>query len=275
MKMNSPNIPRFVYLEYGSQSSILSELHYSLATLQAEGIEGKNISIATDMPERYLATPYDIIDISKRISTYRGKINYSHRIKPSLILDILKSYQTNLVLLDTDTYFRSGFLMEIKNAMADGVGMNFFIRRDPYRGFGPFTTKLPSGITYTYDPQWSLMYNSGVVAVKPEHISIIEDSITLIDQLWAAGLQALDVDQFAATETFRIHGQKINPVFKNIHHYHSRWTRRYIHWKFNQKSKIEFNVPQIRRPDIFVNKTAVRVFKAYSIFRSWINSNDT
>jgi hypothetical protein len=263
--------PRFYFIEYGSQETILSELHYSLATLQAEGITATSISIATDCPSRYTGTAYTIIDISEKIPIYRGEINYGHRIKPSVILDALKAHNEPLVLLDTDTYFKSGFLKEIEHALKQGVGMNFFIRRDPYRGFGPFSMTLPSDIKYNYDPQWSLMYNSGVLAVTPNHIPIIEDSLALIDGLWKAGLKSLDIDQFAATETFRLHGVKITPVFQKIHHYHSRWTRKYIHWQLSRGPKRDFNLPRIRRPDIPVNKSLVRLFKAWTLSKKVIS----
>jgi len=258
--------PRFYFIEYGSQDTILSELHYSLATLQAEGVKASSISIATDTPGRYAGTAYKIVDISEKIPLYRGAINYGHRIKPSVILDALRTHDQPIVLLDTDTYFKPGFLVEIENAVKEGVGMNFFIRRDPYRGFGPFSMTLPSGIPYSYDPRWSLMYNSGVLAVTPAHIPIIEDSLALIDGLWKAGLTSLDIDQFAATETFRLHGTKITPVFQKIHHYHSRWTRKYILWQLGRGPKIDFSIPRIRRPDIRVNKTIVRLYKAFNFF---------
>ncbi|MEI6572480.1 MAG: hypothetical protein WCO61_02925 [Alphaproteobacteria bacterium] len=262
--------PRFYFIEYGSQETILSELHYSLATLQAEGVNAESISIATDSPSRYSSTNYDIIDISEKIPAYRGEINYGHRIKPSVIIDALRSRNEPLVLLDTDTYFKPGFLTEIENALKQGVGMNFFIRRDPYRGFGPFSMTLPSGIHYSYGPRWSLMYNSGVLAVTPEHMPIIEDSLALIDGLYKAGLTSLDIDQFAATETFRLHGIRITPVFQNIHHYHSRWTRKYILWRLSRGPKLDFSIPRIRRPDIAVNKTIVRIFKGWqSVMKLW------
>lgn len=261
-------MPQYYFIEYGSQETILSELHYSLATLQAEGVPAQSISIATDCPLRYAETPYTVIDISKKIAAYRGVIDYGHRIKPSVILDALREHNEPLVLLDTDTYFKPGFLAEVKNALKQGVGMNFFIRRDPYRGFGPFSMTLPSGIHYRYDPRWSLMYNSGVLAVTPAHIPIIEDSIALIDGLWKAGLTSLDIDQFAATETFRLHDVKITPVFQKIHHYHSRWTRKYILWQLGRGPARDFGIPRIRRPDIPVNKTIVRLYKAFRLLQS-------
>lgn len=264
LKTQAPmTMPRFYFIEYGSQETILSELHYSLATLQAEGVPANSITIATDYPTRYAATPYTILDIAQKILIYRGEINYGHRIKPSVILEALRSHDEPLVLLDTDTYFKPGFLVEIENALKEGVGMNFFIRRDPYRGFGPFSMTLPSGIPYSYDPRWSLMYNSGVLAVTPAHMNIIEDSLALIDGLWKAGLTSLDIDQFAATETFRLHDVRITPVFQKIHHYHSRWTRKYILWQLGRGPKIDFSIPRIRRPDIPVNKTIVRLFKGW------------
>ena len=262
--------PQFYFIEYGSQETILTELHYSLATLQAEGVSAQSISIATDKPSRYANTNYDIIDISERIPAYRGEINYGHRIKPSVILEALRSRKEPLVLLDTDTYFKPGFLAEVDHALKQGVGMNFFIRRDPYRSFGPFSMTLPSGIHYSYDPRWSLMYNSGVLAVTPEHIPIIEDSLALIDGLYKAGLTSLDIDQFAATETFRLHGVKITPVFQKIHHYHSRWTRKYILWRLSRGPKPDFGNERVRRPDIYTNKTFVRLFKAKTQFNDWL-----
>jgi hypothetical protein len=265
--------PRFYYIDYGHQDTIATELYYSLSTLQAEGVDASGISIATDRPELFTGTRYDIIDIRDKKVAYIGSTEYSHRTKPAFTLDTLASREEPVVLLDTDTYFKPGFLSEVNAALKDGMGLNFFIRRNPYPGFGPFSMTLPSGIQYSYEADNSLMYNSGVFAVKREHAPIIADAIALIDGLWNAGLRANDIEQFAATEAFRLHHVTISAVEKSVHHYHSRWTRRYILWRLSHQPKTSFAELPIRRPFIRVNKTIVRLFRGYDLIKTLLRGD--
>ena len=80
------------------------------------------------------------------------------------------------------------------------------MRRDPYPDFGPFETRLPNLGAYRLDRARALMQNSGLVAVTPDHLPMIEDAVALIDKLWAAGLRRHDIDQFAVAEMFRLGG---------------------------------------------------------------------
>lgn len=264
---------RFYYLDYGSQATIAVELHYSLATLRAEGVEPSQITIATDRPELYHGTDYGIIDLRTKLKAYLGDTGYQHRVKPSLILDMLRTNQENIVLLDTDTYFKPGFLKEVQSALEQGMGMNFFIRRDPYPGFGPFETMLPSGQHYHYDQTNSVMYNSGLLAIRPDQDFIVADAIGLIDALWSGPLKKFDIEQFALTEAFRIHKVTITPVSQTVHHYHSRWTRRYMHWRLNLGAPISFSAPKVRRPNITVNKALVRLYRAKYFIENLFRGN--
>jgi hypothetical protein len=253
---------RFIYIDYGGKPSIAMELKYSLDTLLAEDVDPAQIAIYTDRPLVYTDTIYNIVDISSRLATYFGATKYSHRTKLAIILDDLRASGEGcaVVLLDTDSFVRAGFLHEVRMAL-DNVGMNFLVRRDPYRGFGPFEVALPSGRHYKYSKDASIMYNSGIVAVRRKHIPIIIDAIAMVDALLEVNLHEHDIEQFALTEAFRIHNIRIESINKSYQHYCMHWWKRYMHWRLGKLKERPFAEPHSRRPDIWINKTIVRLFK--------------
>lgn len=259
----------FCYIEYGNQQSVLEELRYSLSTLRAEGIDPQSISILTDDPARYDGSPFDIVDISQKIQEFIGASNYIHRIKPYALLNYFENRDIgSICFLDADTYIKRGFLNEVKVALNNGIGMNFFVRNNPYPNFTHKGFNLSNGIFYVYTPKKSIMYNSGVIALKREQKYILSETIELIDKLRNDQLHEFDLEQFALSEAIRINKIFVTEIKNNIEHYHSRWKRRYIHWRLDHMNIGDFKNLKITRPIIHVSKTIVRLFKAWSILKN-------
>jgi hypothetical protein len=84
-------------------------------------------------------------------------------------------------------------------------------------------------------------------------LPLVEETITLIDRLWAAGLKRHDLDQFSVSETFRLAGARVALIDDVFEHYCPRWSKRYMRRRL-----------RVRKPGQTVpfSKTRVRLFKA-------------
>ena len=256
--------PLFVYLCYGRSPAAERELRYSLETLRAEGGEA---AIYSDRPAAFVGLDATLVDASDLLRTAFDH-EYRHRAKPLILADALRRFGRPCVLLDLDSFVRPGFQQAVARALAQGAAMNLFVRDDPYPFFAAFETDLPHLGRYRLDRARAKMLNSGLVAVAPEHLPLIEDACALIDKLWAAGLHKHDVEQFAIAETLRLGGVPIALIHDVFEHYCARWSRRFMRRRLRRRA------PGAR---VAFSKTRVRLFKAYWNFslamrkarRSW------
>jgi hypothetical protein len=242
----------FVYLLYGRSPAAEREARYARETLR-EQVPGVEMVLYTDRPEDFddVAT-VDARDLLAATGAYR------HSVKPRVLADALRRFGRPTVMLDLDGFVRQGFGREMEAALARGAAMNLLVRRDPYPFFPEFTTQLPHLGAYRLDRDKALMLNSGLVAVRPEHLPLVEDAVTLIERLWAAGLHKHDIEQFALAETLRLGGVEIALIDKTFEHYCPRWARRYM------RRRLRARAPGACIP---YNKARVRLFKAYWTLR--------
>ena len=99
------------------------------------------------------------------------------------------------------------------------------------------------------------MNNSGLVAVRPDHLPLVEDAVAWSNTLWRAGLRRHDVEQFCVTETLRVGGDvRIALIDDVFEHYCPRWSKRYMRRRLRRRREGE-RIP--------FSKTRVRLFKAY------------
>jgi len=260
-----------IYFEVGSNPKYQTELRYSISTLLAEMPEAAgNIIIYTDSPSSYagevhIASTWDVTStIEEMITGSYGK--YFFRAKPYILLHALRSNQCPCVFLDTDTFIKRGFAKALRKKLLRGAVMDTYLRRNPFPECIGFESVLPSGVTYRYDPHTAVMYNSGVIGVRPEHAAAIEDSIAIIDAIRPLSLRAKDQEQYAVNEALRLHGVHISTIDTSLKHYCSRWQKRYMHWRFSIAPDIAPNPMSARRPRIFVNKPIGWCFKQASRF---------
>jgi len=69
--------------------------------------------------------------------------------------------------------------------------MNAFESTNPYPEFYMKGIKLPSGKVYSYDPQNTKMFNSGIIGIDKGHKLVLEDAIALIDAMQKMGYNAI------------------------------------------------------------------------------------
>jgi hypothetical protein len=242
--------PVFVYLCYGPSPSTPREVRYSIETLLPEiGGDVSRVAVFTDRPEAFRDLAIGVIDISIDLADILGDFGYRHRAKPVVLARALRRFQRACVLLDSDSFIRPGFAAAIRAALAAGAAMNHFVRADPYPDFGPFATDLPRLGRYVLDPEKSRMLNSGLVAARLEHLPLIEDAVTLIGRLWAAGLMRHDIEQFAIAEAFRVAGVPVRLIEREFEHYCPRWSRRYMRRRLRRRApgaRIAFSKGRVR-----------------------------
>ncbi len=246
--------PLIVYLCYGASPANARELRYSIETLLPDiGGDRARIVVYTDRPQAYSDLGVGVVDAADLLkAAFVG--GYRHRAKPIVQADALTRFGRACVMLDTDGFVRPGFDARVRAALAEGGAMNQFVRRDPYPDFGPFATDLPHLGAYRLDGERAVMYNSGLVAARPEHLPLVTDTVALIDRLWAAGLKRHDIDQFCVSETFRLGGINVALIDDVFEHYCQRWSKRYMRRRLRRRA------PGERIP---YSKTRVRLFKAY------------
>jgi hypothetical protein len=259
---------QFVYLAYGPKASIETELKYSIAALLAEIPEAVgDLVVFTDRPELYAGNHprLQTIDISADLAEMTLDWKYPFRAKPCVLLRALRMFQRPCVFMDTDSFVEKGFAESIQAQMRAGQAvMNRYLRPNPFPQLAGCEFELPNGGVYRYDPSNALMYNSGLIAVHPRQARAIEDSIALIDKLWACRLYAHDIEQFAINESFRLHGFAIAENSSTFIHYCAQWRKRYMHWRLAKLPHAPSDRVAARRPVIRLSKTHTRIFKRLS-----------
>lgn len=259
---------KFIYLETGSKQKYQTELRYSISTLLAEMPEAAgNIIVYTDNPSAYAADSHllSTFALPEALDELPDGSKYFFRVKPGVLLLALRTFGCPCVFLDTDTYVKRGFSRALKSKLRRGAVMDRYLRKNPFPECAGLDMTLPSGLSFRYDAETAVIYNSGVIGVRPDHAAAIEDSIAIIDAVRPLSYKRNhDQEQYAVNEALSIHGVPISVIHRTLRHYCPRWQKRYIHWRFERMDDAG-PVPIVpRRPRIAVNKAIGSVFKRTS-----------
>lgn len=222
----------FLYIEYGGQNKYISELKYSLATLfDHHALTPDEIWVYTEDISRYANLPVTPKSIAAELEAYSLGGVYAHRIKPCAVNKALAELppDTNLVFVDTDTYFKSSLTRRLSTISQRHVLMNKFEKINPYENDVLEHLQLPSGKKYRYDTQKSVMFNSGFLGLNRAHIPCMKDAIAIIDGMIQAKFKAHTIEQCAVSEAFRIHGIAISEVDAELEHYWPSTDKKYMH----------------------------------------------
>jgi hypothetical protein len=222
---------KFLYIEYGHQKTYVDELTYSLATLlDHHSLVKSDVLVYTENTETYAHLPVTAVSIAKDITAYSLNGAYHFRVKPCVIKRALQEHgqDANIVFLDTDTYFKKNISRYLAHIDTQHVLMNKFEKRNPYPGEVLTSVQLPSGKTYSYDEQYSIMYNSGLVGLHASHTACLDDAIAIIDAMVNASFKAHTIEQCAVAEAFRIHQVHISEVYREVKHYWPSTDKKYM-----------------------------------------------
>jgi len=210
----------YLYLDYGGRAKYRAELKYSLISLQAELDPARaRIVVASDAPELYQHWPVRVMDIAPRVRGWSGDGLYYHRIKPALMREALSTFAEPVLFLDSDSVIRPGFHAEVAQKMTSAVVMNRFEKHNPYPPLKSFRTQLPHLGAYRYDVAHSVMFNSGLIGMEPAHISLLDDTLAMIDALIGRTKKFPAIEQFALSEVLRLSQMPVAEIHDTFLHY--------------------------------------------------------
>jgi hypothetical protein len=255
----------FAYLDYGGRHSLRLQMRYSLSTLLAEVDPGTTILLYTDTPAAYARCPVTVVDISQRLAEMSLDGVYHHRVKPCVLLDALRRVgRGTCALLDSDTFILPGFAQALADKVAGGAAMHRLESINPMPHLVRFETQLPHAGVYRYDPAASVMFNSGIIAMRAQaHEPVLEDAIALIDRLIESGQRFPTIEQLAISEVLRLHGVATAELLPWLFHYCSLSQKRYMNWRLGALPGAD-EAGELgtvaRRPTIGVERIKVRLY---------------
>ncbi|HXR95529.1 MAG TPA: hypothetical protein VN718_06610 [Rhizomicrobium sp.] len=254
----------YLYLDYGGRAKYRAELKYSLISLRAELDPARaRIVVASDAPDLYRNWPVQVMDIAPNIREWSGNGLYHHRIKPALVREALSALAEPVLFLDSDSIVRPGFHAEVEEKMAASVVLNRFEKHDPYPPLKGFRMTLPHLGAYRYDVTHSWMFNSGLIGMEPAHVSLLDDTLAMIDALIGRAKKFPAIEQFALSEVLRLSQIGIAEIHHTFLHY---WQgRRRIYMAGRIAKDLSANWDDLTPPKEWadMNYWAVRAYNYY------------
>jgi hypothetical protein len=209
---------RYLYLEFGNSARHQNELQYSLMTLlKHHDLAHDEVIVYTETPERYQGMPVVTESISDRFPTFSTSKDYWFRLKPCVVLHALQKHRCTVLFLDTDTIVNQNLDSLVESISPGHALLNRFECRNPYPDLD-FELQGAS-FAYTYSREHSVMYNSGVIGLREDHIELLTQAIALIDAMSQAKVHYHTIEQTAISEMLRLHNVRITEVSREVTHY--------------------------------------------------------
>lgn len=199
-----------VYLTYG-QGPHIDELAYSVVSaryMSAVDNSKYRIVVYTDEPARCGDLPVEIEPIdSEHLTEWAGPFNFNHRRKIVAVKNALEKFGGRVALCDTDTYFvkppselfgriRAGHTLiharEGDLNSNNASGLRQFLKRHNLRTVAGKTWNITARTP---------MFNSGVIGIEETDITLLDEAIHLVDQIYAH-VKIHTVEQFAIGACF-------------------------------------------------------------------------
>lgn len=228
MKENKLTI---VFQAYGSEG-ILAEALYSLISLYKQDPEGNTFQpiMYTDQPNYFLQWNFPGLKCEVLtpllIQEYRGEIQFVHRVKVCVLMEVCNKYSGNILYLDTDTVLLSG-LEKLNTLISEGKRLmhvnegELKKRHNPiFKKIWKFTRKFKVEQLGEYNgiiAEETCMYNAGVLGFNTQDHNILQKVLILTDQLYAAYPKHI-MEQLAFSYLFSRSGEVI-ATDKEIYHY--------------------------------------------------------
>ncbi len=235
------NLHTIVYLAYKLDSSkyqaILSiyTLYHQLAEDNANFQFIIYSDADTSLFTKYLgALPVKCEVLSKEnIKRFRGPHDFVFRIKPHVIQACFAKYKSNLLYLDTDTFFlrnprkllesikpgRTIMNVEEYDFVDGGVEhLHWFYQRQALKHHTYTVQGLPTTI-----PLSTKMWNAGVIGISYADTGLIDEIISLNDKIYE-NTQIFIVEQFATSYVLQTYSE-LHSSEDYIEHYWSKETK--------------------------------------------------
>lgn len=230
--MNSAD---FVFQVYGAQA-IFDECRYALLSLQHwadRQHQQYKVWIYTDRPGAFDDfRSFGLLEIQTllldrpTLTKWRGKIDFVHRVKIELLLDLFNKTDRPLIYLDTDTFFTRS-PEELMEMLSRGERIMHLCEGQIQKRGNPVLKKLDrflrqnstcKSLIPQYFEQPVFMWNAGVLGLDPKTDQpLLQKVLELTDQLHELYPKHV-VEQFAFSYVLQ-HSGALHAAEPYIHHY--------------------------------------------------------
>lgn len=209
---------QLIYLAFGSET-YQTEAFFSIASAIARNLETPDfkfdIHVYTDKPDFYKALPVKTHPINK---DWSGEINYHFRMKHAVVYENAYKYEKT-ILIDTDTFFKKSpelLFEKITNG-------NLLCNSKHYSVKEQLDPRVKEVLTKESLLKENFIYlNSGVIGISSQSVSILKESIEIIDKLHPKLSYFYTLEELALA--LAVSSKNIESVdcVEVIHHYWSR-----------------------------------------------------
>jgi hypothetical protein len=234
-KMVLPTNSYIVFQAYGHRG-ILQECAFALLTLTRthtrEALKNLEICIYTDSPEFFNSFRDCPLNLTlkeinpERIRSWRGSIDFVHRMKIELLLDFVQHKTGQVLYLDTDVYF-SGSVVEMFEKISEGQLYMHIMEGLIHESEHVMLQKLSRFLKKRGNLQWAgktleipsreTMWNAGVLGFHTNHSPLLKEVLEFTDQVYPLFPKHI-VEQFAFSHYFQ-HSAEIKTAHTQIYHY--------------------------------------------------------
>ena len=218
-----------VYLSYGRGPQTSEAVNAVLSAHRArrDG-DGIGVLLYTDQPQEFTGLPVEIRELTaQELDDWQGPDRYVHRRKTMVMIDALARQQHPIAFVDSDTWFRRP-AAELFARIAPGSAALHLAEGRLRESNSPAKHALAAhvaGLQLTdlagrplqLDPD-PMMWNSGVTGIHPADGRLLDETLHVIDQIWAGYRDSHDVEQFALGQVLE-HAVRINETADVVYHY--------------------------------------------------------
>ncbi|WP_217425604.1 hypothetical protein [Hymenobacter caeli] len=244
--MNSATKHVIVYLAHGTES-VYHQTVFSILTLyhHTKG-DFKDFTVVLYTDNKAFFSPYlgdtgvVIEDLTKeQLVEFMGERRFIHRVKTFVIKDCFSKYQKDLLYLDGDTMFMANPAGLLK-AIAPACSVMNCDEYDMHDGgihelqhWFDLRTALKANAFVLHGKQFKIplatrMWNAGILGISQANAYLLEDVISLTDQLYAK-CPLFNVEQFATSYVLQNHATVVSSGNYILHYCYGGVKSRYTY----------------------------------------------
>jgi hypothetical protein len=247
-----------------NEHGIELEMQYSISTLKADSSAPHRIVIYTDHPERYADLGVEVVDIRSIDEPYFGDRGYVLRLKPCVLLHVLRQNGGVCVFLDSDMFFYPGFTAAVNSMIEEGAIFWEFHDRPPVSHFPADLSAFPHRAFHNPSREFRPDGNSGVVGLRSGWGEpLLEDVLWLIDEMRARGDRSGLLEQASFFEVAWLHGRTALDTKTWVNHYCTRSKKRYMHSRIKKLIAKHGRPLPPAEPSIPLTMARVKLYQYY------------
>lgn len=218
-----------IFLSYGQGPHVAETVFAAFSAWRRCRVDRHvQLLIYTDTPAYFSDVPVDIRTISTgELQHWQPPGAYPRRCKTAVLRDALQTFDHPVAMVDSDTWFRLPPHRILDRVTPGRVALHL--------DEGPLAaSNCPVKRAFVADlPRWTFhdsrgaqivvsdrdgMWNSGVTGIHPADTALLDDTLTLVDQLWQAFPRRKFLEQFALSATV-VRVTRPRPTEDIVYHY--------------------------------------------------------